>query len=187
LSDSQFGGVIDETFKYEEFKNESFEGKPLALKQETHAKRIGFFWVAPKDEINKVLENWKPPREVTKEIVDRLGLSHFAFDRDEYRNFFYLDLGAANKSISYKPNSTAVIWNTETGFLSSGQNLHGVTFRITGNKFGIGDAGFPERIIVKMEINGKATIGALGFGINNPIEIAADDIIKGGIKRYVQQ
>jgi hypothetical protein len=119
-------------------------------------------------------------------IVDQLGLSHFNFDDNDFRYYFYVHLNGLSFE-TFKPNATIVDWSKPTvGYISFNDQEAGRTFSITGNKNYIG---FVERVFQVLEIDEekaqKASVMFLKNAIIPPMEISCISMEEEALKRFI--
>jgi hypothetical protein len=159
-------------------------GRNVSLKNRELNKHhdFSYFWITTHEDIDDIVQQTD---SATAKLVDRLGMSHFDFLRDENRLYFYIDLGTVVLE-TFKPNATIVNWeNPLVGFLSTKDHISGRTFPISGYRE---LDGFRERVfhITTLDENqiNYSRIFALKDEINSPIPIEHAEIIQEGIKRF---
>jgi hypothetical protein len=147
--------------------------------------KLSFFWVSKRQGLQDILE--KEEENPVSEIVDRLGLSHFNFNKPENKYFFCIDFG--NMEVyTFKPNATMNNWSaSSTGFLSGVAIHEGLTFCISG--YASFADGLSERTFTSHRVDPShlpsIRIEFLHRAIDTPFVIS-DDIVNEGITRFNQ-
>ena len=142
-----------------------------------------YFWTTTESDIEQIKKNSSTP---AKDIVDKLGLSHFEFKDDDTKFFCFFNLN--NPVIeTCKPNATVVNWTgPDVGFLSYKKDIAGRTFSISG--YSNYDEGLKERIFNKHTLtddeHSRAFVSILSDKIDPPIKMEFEELIEEGIFRF---
>ena len=139
-----------------------------------------YFWLCSEQEF-RTIRKLKDPNS----IVDALGLSHFNFDNEWSKKFFYIDL-AGIRLETFKPNATLINWSDPyVGFISK-KGRTGRTFSITGGR----PSGMSEKVFNKKELDEKerqqVIIEMLSAHFKSPPRINCKAVVAEGLKRFTK-
>ncbi len=144
---------------------------------------LGHYWTTVLAEINNIKSSSGFPG---RDTVDRLGLSHFTFRKEDETYFCYFDIGTVPIE-TYRPNATLVNWSwPEGGFMSYIKDHAGRTFSITGYanyKNGIKERIFNRHLLSDIE-QSNTRILVFEDKIDPPIIVNTDELILEGLERF---